>query len=1033
MSIVCSVKSNLTPKFTIISKDILPFAASRITAFDGIVTVIRLSDVSYVVQYEPNKNRTADSPSVFNINGNNSGNNNNRYQQFPNGGASNGYVNGANHHNNGMGSVGNGHSSNSNSSQPGQPPAPQPLNNVRISADIDDVTLNSADNSLSFCCNQSVNAPVSTKVYILACRDFNLLNEVITESKTIRNLKLQMEATARDIYYSNLYSVVDPNTDMILQEEFSKVSHQQKMTAAELLMEMRQSITPAASAEDPPPPVITPKPATQVDDSRFSMDCLYCGTKRVAVPDTTFTVHPYVPQNYEQRPIFLCITCAENWKDYREKAIRDDLLILENEINEEICCSCSDMPEELIMCSKCPRSFCSQCLSKMVSTTRFAKILKEDDWLCMCCSTGCDTNALLSKDNWQIVKLPPPSSQGQSTSSSSSKGSGSGGLTVPEDDDAGISEVKESTPLSAGASAAGTRRSSRSTGGADTGADSVAATVFNQVSEPENLYRRQYKRRYDGGEADSEASSAQTTAATAPPVVYERPSVPKPWTDDEHAALRKSLIEHNCVIQDVWKDEKLRAAMPERTNAAIQTKARGMIQDILRRNKRDDDGASNADTSLHADDDVSISSSVGSRRSRSTGSKAAGAAVTAPSAASTSARQRANSRISSNNSKTVSEYFYFGQYVKYYDNLCLAANGKGSKRKTATEDSCFLCKDGGELIECDHVMPSGVRCKKVYHEDCLSYKVPDSIATWLCPRHYCDACGSQDLEYVCMYCPFSICTKCQEAVVQKVGVSGVIENLMHLRLPVPLCLQFGLSRYMLVPKPATGEFGPTTDAIICQNCIDGIEGCKNSKEAFLSSRYQMDGELHMFPGVYSGDDGVQPMFVQGEGESAEEEEQSTTRKRNNRSISSAVKAGAASTARSAPAARNEVDDEELVIFKPSDSKRRKSDPIEVAVAPAPASAPVSARGRRAAASLSGSIDDAKETTRGNVVVASDVTESTTSGDTAGSKVNSAGSAAMNITDSAESAATMASVASPVSLEQSPRSRYGRVQQVTNRL
>jgi hypothetical protein len=776
MSIVCSVKSNLTPKFTIISKDILPFAASRITAFDGIVTVIRLSDVSYVVQYEPNKNRTADSPSVFNINGNNSGNNNNRYQQFPNGGASNGYVNGANHHNNGMGSVGNGHSSNSNSSQPGQPPAPQPLNNVRISADIDDVTLNSADNSLSFCCNQSVNAPVSTKVYILACRDFNLLNEVITESKTIRNLKLQMEATARDIYYSNLYSVVDPNTDMILQEEFSKVSHQQKMTAAELLMEMRQSIKPAASAEDATKPVITPKPARQVDFSRLSIDCLYCGTKRVAVPDTTFTVHPYVPQNYEQRPIFLCITCAENWKDYREKAIRDDLLILENEINEEICCSCSDMPEELIMCSKCPRSFCSQCLSKMVSTTRFAKILKEDDWLCMCCSTGCDTNALLSKDNWQIVKLPPPSSQGQSTSSSSSKGSGSGGLTVPEDDDVGISEFKESTPLSASASAAGTRRSSRSTGGADSGADSVAATVSNQVSEPENLYRRQYKRRYDGGEADSDASSAQTTAATAPPVVYERPSVPKPWTDDEHAALRKSLIEHNCVIQDVWKDEKLRAAMPERTNAAIQTKARGMIQDILRRNKRDDDGASNADTSLHADDDVSISSSVGSRRSRSTGSKAAAAAVTAPSAASTSARQRANSRNSSNNSKTVSEYFYFGQYVKYYDNLCLAANGKGSKRKTATEDSCFLCKDGGELIECDHVMPSGVRCKKVYHEDCLSYKVPDSIATWLCPRHYCDACGSQDLEYVCMYCPFSICAKCPEAVVQKVSVSRVIKN-----------------------------------------------------------------------------------------------------------------------------------------------------------------------------------------------------------------------------------------------------------------
>jgi hypothetical protein len=81
-----------------------------------------------------------------------------------------------------------------------------------------------------------------------------------------------------------------------------------------------------------------------------------------------------------------------------------------------------------------------------------------------------------------------------------------------------------------------------------------------------------------------------------------------------------------------------------------------------------------------------------------------------------------------------------------------------------TEDACFCCKDGGELIECDWNREESETegrtrmCPKVYHEDCLGFKVPeDETIKWCCPRHYCMQCGLQNPPYACRYCPMSFC------------------------------------------------------------------------------------------------------------------------------------------------------------------------------------------------------------------------------------------------------------------------------------
>lgn len=106
-----------------------------------------------------------------------------------------------------------------------------------------------------------------------------------------------------------------------------------------------------------------------------------------------------------------------------------------------------------------------------------------------------------------------------------------------------------------------------------------------------------------------------------------------------------------------------------------------------------------------------------------------------------------------------------------------------------SEDVCFCCKDGGELIECD--WPGDdlkyARCPKVYHEgdndvagivvmdcllylisyvvafsrvlcttDCLGYKVPENFV-WKCPRHRCQACGIIAM-FSCRFCVTSYCS-----------------------------------------------------------------------------------------------------------------------------------------------------------------------------------------------------------------------------------------------------------------------------------
>lgn len=100
---------------------------------------------------------------------------------------------------------------------------------------------------------------------------------------------------------------------------------------------------------------------------------------------------------------------------------------------------------------------------------------------------------------------------------------------------------------------------------------------------------------------------------------------------------------------------------------------------------------------------------------------------------------------------------YFSNYLNYLLRNRKALPEilpKAELKKLGSEDACFLCKDGGELLECDYQAPNCARCPKVFHEACLGFKV--ETERWNCPRHYCGACGKYAFQ-MCTLCPMAYC------------------------------------------------------------------------------------------------------------------------------------------------------------------------------------------------------------------------------------------------------------------------------------
>ncbi|XP_041928316.1 histone-lysine N-methyltransferase NSD2 [Alosa sapidissima] len=88
-----------------------------------------------------------------------------------------------------------------------------------------------------------------------------------------------------------------------------------------------------------------------------------------------------------------------------------------------------------------------------------------------------------------------------------------------------------------------------------------------------------------------------------------------------------------------------------------------------------------------------------------------------------------------------------------------------SEGKKHSEDECFRCGDGGELVLCDRK-----GCTKAYHLSCLD-RTKRPFGRWDCPWHHCDVCGKNS-DAFCQLCPNSFCKAHQEGALQLCPTTG---------------------------------------------------------------------------------------------------------------------------------------------------------------------------------------------------------------------------------------------------------------------
>ncbi|XP_047466238.1 histone-lysine N-methyltransferase NSD2 [Mugil cephalus] len=150
-----------------------------------------------------------------------------------------------------------------------------------------------------------------------------------------------------------------------------------------------------------------------------------------------------------------------------------------------------------------------------------------------------------------------------------------------------------------------------------------------------------------------------------------------------------------------------------------------------------------------------------------------------------------------------------------------------SEGKKKSEDDCFRCGDGGQLVLCDKKT-----CTKAYHLSCLNLtKRP--FGRWDCPWHHCDVCGKNS-DAFCQLCPNSFCKAHQEGALRPWPPTGQLCCTEHEELEGSGVLE----ESDIIPTAAVAMVAPMTTVTTAAATQDVDSETSSAAAAAASTRPQ---------------------------------------------------------------------------------------------------------------------------------------------------------------------------------------------------
>lgn len=163
--------------------------------------------------------------------------------------------------------------------------------------------------------------------------EYVILDDAIRECRLLADIAFRIDCLVRDRYFAGVYSSsVTEKNDILLCEGVQDIKSQQQSSADFRIYEVSLENLQMAM-----PKICDAVENGIIYEEISRLTCIFCGAQKIMDIAQKFVLHPYVPVNSERRNLYMCFPCINNWRIYREKAVNDDQIVLQDELNEELC------------------------------------------------------------------------------------------------------------------------------------------------------------------------------------------------------------------------------------------------------------------------------------------------------------------------------------------------------------------------------------------------------------------------------------------------------------------------------------------------------------------------------------------------------------------------------------------------------------------------------------------------------------------------------------------------------------------------